>query len=204
MASSDGSERIGAADAGSGASGRQPRVASHEGEQRVTSTDPDVLADQIERTRAELAETLDAIVDKVSPKRVAGRTTQKVKDGAADAAATVKATASEAAASMKSSAAQLKDSVQEKTGGTPGSASQRSPAPTAGALADTADAAPSVAPAGADLPPVTKPTAGLHAEGSRPPVGYAASVRGLPMPVLAGAAVALAVVLLVVRYRRGR
>ena len=35
---------------------------------------------EIEQTRAELAATLDTLVDKVSPKRVAGRGVAKVKD----------------------------------------------------------------------------------------------------------------------------
>jgi hypothetical protein len=68
----------------------------------VTSkaADPEQIAADIERTREELAETLDAIAEKVSPKRVAKRTTKKVaaavKDTAQDAAATVKDTASTA------------------------------------------------------------------------------------------------------------
>ncbi len=40
----------------------------------MADTDPDELERRIARTRAELAQTVDAIADRVSPKRVAERT----------------------------------------------------------------------------------------------------------------------------------
>lgn len=56
--------------------------------------DPEVLAGEIEKTREELAETLDAIAERVSPKRVADRTKKKVggavKEGTHDAVESVK------------------------------------------------------------------------------------------------------------------
>ncbi|MFG1698730.1 DUF3618 domain-containing protein [Nonomuraea sp. NPDC049309] len=48
----------------------------------MADTDPDELERQIARTRAELARTVDAIVDRVSPKRVAERTVADVKSRA--------------------------------------------------------------------------------------------------------------------------
>ncbi|MDP9846106.1 DUF3618 domain-containing protein [Streptosporangium lutulentum] len=45
----------------------------------MADTDPAELERQIERTRAELAQTVDAIVDRVSPKRVAERGVAKVR-----------------------------------------------------------------------------------------------------------------------------
>jgi len=42
-------------------------------------TDPDEIQREIERTRAELAETIDAIADRVSPKRVTARTVERVR-----------------------------------------------------------------------------------------------------------------------------
>ncbi|WP_214413486.1 DUF3618 domain-containing protein [Sphaerisporangium fuscum] len=48
----------------------------------MADTDPEALEKQIERTRAELAVTVDAIVDRVSPKRVAERGVAKVKANA--------------------------------------------------------------------------------------------------------------------------
>ncbi|MDT7573209.1 MAG: hypothetical protein QOE05_3383 [Actinomycetota bacterium] len=50
------------------------------------AADPEQIAADIERTREELAETLDAIAEKVSPKRVAKRTTKKVTDAVKDTA----------------------------------------------------------------------------------------------------------------------
>ena len=54
------------------------------------SKDPAQLAADIEKTREELAETLDAIAEKVSPKRVAKRTTKKVTDAVKDTATSAK------------------------------------------------------------------------------------------------------------------
>ena len=88
-----------------------------------------MLASEIEKTREDLAETLDAIADKVSPKRVTQRTKKKVantaKQGAHDAADTVKEKAAvagetlkEAAESLKEKAAGAGDSLREVAGGT--------------------------------------------------------------------------------------
>jgi hypothetical protein len=40
---------------------------------------PDALVSEIERTRAELARTIDQIADRVSPAKVAERTTEQIK-----------------------------------------------------------------------------------------------------------------------------
>jgi hypothetical protein len=48
----------------------------------MADTDPDELERRIARTRAELAQTVDAIADRVSPKRVAERTMADVKSRA--------------------------------------------------------------------------------------------------------------------------
>jgi LPXTG-motif cell wall-anchored protein len=48
----------------------------------MADTDPAALERDIERTRAELARTVDAIADRVSPKRVAERGVAKVKSNA--------------------------------------------------------------------------------------------------------------------------
>lgn len=41
---------------------------------------PDVLVSQIENTRADLARTIDEIADRVSPSRVARRTTDRMRE----------------------------------------------------------------------------------------------------------------------------
>ncbi|GAA3835422.1 hypothetical protein GCM10022226_66250 [Sphaerisporangium flaviroseum] len=48
----------------------------------MADTDPEALEKEIERTRAELALTVDAIADRVSPKRVAERGVARVKANA--------------------------------------------------------------------------------------------------------------------------
>ncbi|MEU4578042.1 DUF3618 domain-containing protein [Nonomuraea sp. ATR24] len=55
----------------------------------MADTDPDELERRIARTRAELAQTVDAIADRVSPKRVAERTVADVKSRAGSLAASV-------------------------------------------------------------------------------------------------------------------
>lgn len=49
--------------------------------------DPDAIAQEIEQTRAELADTIDAIADRISPKKAAARGVQAVKSGPARHAA---------------------------------------------------------------------------------------------------------------------
>lgn len=77
--------------------------------------DPKVLADAIQDTREELAETLDAIADKVSPKRVATRTRKQVgeavKAGADDAVESVQHTAAVAVDAVRSGVTQARDTV---------------------------------------------------------------------------------------------
>jgi hypothetical protein len=104
------------------------------------SSEPEQLAADIERTREELAETLDAIAEKVSPKRVAKRTTKKV-------ATAVKDTAHDAATSVKDTASHAKDKV---TGATAKSAADPDPQPTAVTALPTA---PYAAPADATSTP---------------------------------------------------
>jgi len=55
----------------------------------MADTDPAELERQIERTRAELAQTVDAIAERVSPKRVAARGVAKVRANAEHLAAQV-------------------------------------------------------------------------------------------------------------------
>ena len=189
-----------------------PKRSSTSGKARkdAAAPDPDVLVDEIEKTREELAETLDAIADKVSPKRVKARTKQAAKDGAAEAAESVKATASEAADKAKEAASHAAEAakegvaaVKEKVSGdssplapatsvelaagapVAGATVPVEPAPTPGALADASFVA--VEPAGTETP----------SYGSMLPP--AAPSR---TPMLAGAGAALLVLLVVLRRRR--
>ena len=74
--------------------------------------DPAALAAEIERTREDLAGTLDAIADRVSPKRVAKRTSKKV-------AASVKEGAAAAKESVVEGAAAAKEAVRDLAGKPP-------------------------------------------------------------------------------------
>ncbi|GGM85229.1 hypothetical protein GCM10010106_35210 [Thermopolyspora flexuosa] len=55
----------------------------------MADSDPAALEREIERTRAELARTIDAIADRVSPRRVAERSVARVKANAEQLLTTV-------------------------------------------------------------------------------------------------------------------
>jgi hypothetical protein len=59
--------------------GAEPVEASPDDGGDVAGRDPDAIAREIEQTRAELADTIDAIADRMSPKRAASRGAQAVK-----------------------------------------------------------------------------------------------------------------------------
>jgi len=54
-------------------------MVTDEGEDVAETRSPDAIAKEIEQTRAELAETIDAIADRISPKRAASRGAAAVK-----------------------------------------------------------------------------------------------------------------------------
>jgi hypothetical protein len=63
---------------------RQPAnggAAADEGDDVPETRSPDAIQKEIEQTRAELAETIDAIADRISPKRAASRGAAAVKAG---------------------------------------------------------------------------------------------------------------------------
>jgi hypothetical protein len=55
----------------------------------AASRDPDAIAREIEQTRAELADTIDAIAERISPKRAASRGAHAVKAQVSSARAKV-------------------------------------------------------------------------------------------------------------------
>ncbi|MCU1693080.1 MAG: hypothetical protein JWM64_2171 [Frankiales bacterium] len=113
------------------------------------SNDPAVLAAEIEKTREDLAETLDAIAEKVSPKRVAGRTKKKVADAVTSAKETVVEQAGAARDKVAESAGAAKDKLSEAT-------SSGTPVTTGGSTRiDTPTAPVDVSASVPPLPPVT-------------------------------------------------
>lgn len=152
--------------------------------------DPDQLAQDIERTREDLAETFDAIADKVSPKRVVDRTKIQAKADAQQAVATVKEASAHAAEVVKVKAAVAAESVKSGVA----SAKERisgdapaAPVSSTGALADATIV--QTEPAGADAPAWTP---------------YPAPDAASKAPLYAGAGAAALVLLLVLRRRRRR
>lgn len=183
MASTDGSTSD-VAGGGETAARRRARTAAEQREERVTtSDDPQEIAAQIERTREELAETFDAIADKVSPKRVADRTKRKVADGVRDGAEKSAATVRAGAAQLKDAVVERKDALQDKVSGSGDSAE---PATSGVGSPDGVG--------GRTAPP-------LHAVPAGP--DYPAGPR-LGPPAVAGAAAALLVAVLLLRRRRSR
>ena len=131
--------------------------------------DPAALAAEIEKTREDLADTLDAIAEKVSPKRVAKRTTQK-------ATSAVKDTAQHAASAVKDTASSAKDKVAG------GGRTEQSWAPPAPKARPAAAASPDLAVDDATHPlplPTAEPVE-VPAEVLGEPVGAAASAPAKP------------------------
>jgi hypothetical protein len=117
---------------------RPPTAAELRASEHAGTTDTEVLARDIEQTREELAVTIDAIVDRVSPKNVLARTKQRaseqvteatevVKEKAATAAEMVKEKATTATEAAKAKAATVKEQVKEKVSGPSDSDPDRSP-----------------------------------------------------------------------------
>ena len=210
MASSSGSEKIEPAGAG--------------GTDTGLSNDPDVLAADIEKTREELAETFDAIVDKVSPKRVAQRTSEKVAEVVKEGVATTRekvaegtATAREIVAERTATAREKVAAVSDRSGSHDVDATAVAPVVPVVPVEPPLDAQPTaLPPAGGVAVPHLAPPLGAEAGRATPATSGSARLAQagsqvsaytsqLPVrpEVLAGAAAALvAAVLLVVRSRR--
>lgn len=187
MASNDGSKRIDPAD-GTAGTRRAKTAAEQRQDNAVTSDDPEVLAAEIERTREELAETLDAIADKVSPKRVTARTKKKVGDAVKDGAETATATVKAGATQLKEAVVEKTETVKEKAGDVTARLSGSEPSSEA---SSTTAALPV---AGAPVPPPgLRPVPPPPSSGSSLPLGQ---------PAVIGAVVAALVALLVLRRRR--
>lgn len=80
-----------------GTPARRARTAAQQRADATSTPTPESLVAEIEQTRQDLAETVDAIADKVSPKRVAKRTTKKATDAVKDGAAAAKEMVTDAA-----------------------------------------------------------------------------------------------------------
>jgi len=212
---------------GSPAPQRPATAAEERANQHAGTADTALLASDIEQTREELAVTIDAIVDRVSPKKVVERGKQSAREGVADATEIVKGHATTAAGVVREKALVatevVKDKVaevKEKVSGTSDATPVRSPveSPTSVSIASATpvpspDAGPvsssGTSPLAAntlsvdagELPPPERTGTDLP---SHRPVTTTGSSSPVP-PVYAGAGAALlAAVLLLVRRRRAR
>jgi len=198
---------------------RKPRTAAQQRAERET-TQPVVVAAptseelvaEIEKTREDLASTLDEIAEKVSPKRVAKRTGKKVADQVKETAASAKDAVVETAATAKEAAAETVDAARKKVGRAAdpvlAPAAPVAPISLAEALAEELATVPGLVPP-TDLPPaaaVGVPTLSTAWSGPTPVAGSlsggALAGRGLPVPAPVLLGVALVVLALLVRRRR--
>ncbi len=187
---------------GAGRAGRTPAG-------REQSADPAVLVAQIEAPREDLAQTLDAIAEKVSPKRVAQRGTERAKELAASAkvvlaerTAGARETVGEKAAlartAIADSSATARQAVADRTG------AGHDPGSVAVGTAGAGPAAILDDPGAGTLPPTTAVRVpGLPVRSGGPAGAAPGSVLGLPRETVAGAVAAVVVALWLLR-RRGR
>ena len=78
--------------------------------------DPEQLEREIERTRIKLGQDIDALEEKVNPKKVAHRSVDKAKEAAKEKVAEVKEKVAGVAAEAKDKAAEVKDKVTSDSG----------------------------------------------------------------------------------------
>jgi hypothetical protein len=147
-----------------GSSSRPATAAEQRATEHAGTTDPEVLARDIAQTREELAVTIDAIVDRVSPKKVVERGKQQAREGVADATELVKGHATTAAGVVKEKAIVASGVVKEKvaevkekvSGGSDAPAG-RSPVTSATSARVTSAAPVAAAPAGQASSPGASP-----------------------------------------------
>ena len=204
---------------------KRPRTAA--GQRAVAppvATDAAVLAADIQRTREDLAQTLDAIADRVSPKRVAKRVGDSAKESAGKAEEALKLGAAAAVETVKDVVETVKEKVSPSPDGATAKRLDHGPQVVVSStrledeplVAVSSVAAPVVMapnPLSQDTVSVPISSAGALADATPAPDVAPGGAElpayspytpppASPIPVYAGAAAALAVVLLVLRRRR--
>jgi hypothetical protein len=210
---------------------RPPTAAERRANEHAGTTDTEVLARDIAQTREELSVTIDAIVDRVSPKKVVERGKQQAREGVQDATEIVKGHATTAAGVVREKALVASEVVKDKVAelkdrksGTSDSTDVRSPlAPATSANVASSSPLPAgtvTVDMGEPPPPEAAPTTGALADAAdagRPgveppgadlpshrPVGSTGSAPVPPVYAGAGAAALVAAVLLLLRRRSNR
>lgn len=167
---------------------RQARASAQQRD-AASSQDPEVLARQIEDTREDLAETLDAIADRVSPKRVASRTRESLTE------------------TVKEKAAQAKELVNEKTTAAKQAVEERrqSSGPKASSNASSVRLDADLPPvSGVEVPGLAPRTGGGTVRPASSSAGSSSPLAAVPPQALAGAGAAVVGLLLLLRRRRKR
>ena len=210
---------------------RPPTAAELRASEHAGTTDTDVLVRDIAQTREELSVTIDAIVDRVSPKKVVERSKQQAREGVHEATETVTRHATTAVGILKARALVASEVVQakvaelrDKASGTSDSTASRSPLTPATSVhlsSATPVASPDAGPvssagssplpsgtvsidAGALPPPEPGATTGSAAGPDLPshrPVGTAPGATSVP-PVYAGAGAAALLAAVLLLLRR--
>ncbi len=188
MASANGKEP-----SGSSASTGRPRTAAS------STVEAAALAAGIEKTREDLAGTLDAIADRVSPKRVVRRTKDKV-------AASVKEGAAAAKESVIDGAAAAKVAVQDFTGkpslpAPPAVGSRPESETAARSMAELPPVGGVVLPDLAPIPPSTSPVLGALPDRTPAVPAYGSGGSQVKKEYLVGAALLLGLLVLLLRRR---
>lgn len=179
---------------------RRGRTAAQQRQERTS--DPDVLVAEIEATREDLAVTLDAIADRVSPKRVVKRGTERVKEAATSAREVVTEKAAVAREVVTEKAGVARDVVTEKAAVARSAIEER----TGGHAAPAAvlDAGPllDTGPAGAGVLPATTGVPVPRLAPARVTAPHRSGVSGVPIEAFVGAVAALVALWLLSRLRR--
>ena len=210
---------------------RPPTAAERRATEHAGTTDTEVLARDIAQTREELSVTIDAIVDRVSPKKVVERGKQQAREGVQDATEIVKGHATTAAGVVREKALVASEVVQskvaelkERASGTSDSTQVRSPLTPATSVSLTSatpvpspDAGPVSSAGGSPLPtgtvsidagelppPETVPGSAGAAGSALPSHRPVTSTAGTPSvpPVYAGAGAAALLAALLLLLRR--
>ncbi|MDP9101372.1 MAG: DUF3618 domain-containing protein [Actinomycetota bacterium] len=169
--------------------------------------DPEQLVAEIERTREELAGTLDAIAEKVSPKRAASRTGKKLAAAVSEGAETVKEGAANAKEAVKDGAASAKEALKDGAATAKDALTDKLPEAVAAHLPGHHENAPATSgPARATSGPSASLTAATPGPYQPVPSALPPASSGDSRHLAAAAAGAAAVVLglLVLRRRRRR
>lgn len=94
----------------------------------TTSSDPDEIRAEIERTRASLSDNVDALTDEANPKNIARRQVEKVKDAGTGLKDKIMGSADESRASLQDRSASLQGSarnVGDQVSGAPSAAKRK-------------------------------------------------------------------------------